>query len=166
MKNRTILILLYTLAIALLFGFSFLPSGFRVYRTILSLFLPFAIGVGIFVKKNGTKPPMYQGEGRDALPYLLFAPILLGILLLSVLTTLLFSLVGLSNPPIDKIPIGEAIVLYALLPAILEEALYRILPALALCDEDTHSVCIFSTLVFSLAHISIFSIFDKISRCP
>ena len=158
LKNRTILVLLYTLALSLVIGFSFLPSGLRIYGKTLALFIPLAIGVGVFVKKNGTKPVMYEGDGEKALPYLFFAPVLLLIILISLLTTFAFSLVGLTSSSVAKLPFGEALVMYALLPAVLEEAFYRVLPALALNEEEAGSVCIFSTLIFAFAHLSVFSL--------
>ncbi len=158
MKNRTILILLYALAIGLLFAFSFLPSSFRMYSNALALFLPLAIGVSVFVKKNGTKIPMYEGEGERALPYLFFAPTLLLIILISLVTSVIFSLFGLYSPPLEDIPLLDAVIAYAILPAVLEECFFRILPVLALKEEDTQSICLFSALVFGFAHLSVFSI--------
>ena len=158
MKNRTILTLLYLLAIGLLFGFSFLPEGFRMYSSALALFLPLAIGVLVFAKKNGFRIPMYEGKGDGALPYLFYAPILLMIIFISLATSLVMALFGLSDPPLNDIPLFEAIVTYAVIPAILEECFYRVLPAMALGDEDTKSICIISTLLFGFAHLSVFSI--------
>ena len=103
MKNRTALILLYSISLVLLIGSSFLPSEWRILGTLLYLFPPFAIGVGIFTKKNGTKVAMYQGEREKGLPYLFFAPILLGIILISFVTNLALSSLGLVNPPVEKV---------------------------------------------------------------
>ena len=158
MKNRTLLILVYALILPLLIGLSFLPSGLRVYRQILALMIPLIIGVSIFVKRNGTKIQMFEGKGEVGLASLFFAPTLLLIILISLFTSLILSLFGLSNTAVESLPIGEAILRYAIFPAILEEALYRILPLLALKDEDAFSVCIFSSLVFGFSHLSLFSI--------
>ena len=158
MKNRTILTLLYLLAILLLFAFSFLPSGFRTYGSALALFIPLAIGISVFVKKNGTKIPMYEGKKDYLLPSLFFAPTLLTVISISMVTAIILSMLGLENPPLDDIPLLDAILAYAVLPAILEESLYRILPSLALADEDMQSICLYSSLVFGFAHMSLFSI--------
>lgn len=157
MKNRTILVLIYLFAILLLLVFSFLPGDIQMYRNILALFLPLAIGVGLFLKKYGTKIPIYEGKGEGAFSCLFFAPILLSILLISLGTSLVTAFFGLENPLPEKIPPLEAVVTYALLPAILEEGLYRILPALALQEEDERSIAFFSSLIFTFAHLSLFS---------
>ncbi len=160
MKNRTVLILLYIFSLGLLFLISFLPSDFRTVATPLATLLPVFIGACIYIPKNGRRIEALMGGGREekAIAYLSFPVILLGIIFISVLTSLFLSLFGISDETNITVSFPTALVLYALVPAFVEECFYRFLPLLILKDEPRKNVLIFSSLVFAFAHLSFSSI--------
>lgn len=160
MKNRTLLTLLYASALLLLICSSLLPSNIRPYLSPFSLLLPLLVGLLLFRKRCGGRIIAFEEKSRKRtiICYLLFPIILLGIIAVSALSTFLFSLIGIESTTTLSYPLPTALIFYAAVPALLEEALYRYLPMLALQDESRTSVLVFSSVAFALAHLSLISL--------
>lgn len=90
-----------------------------------------------------------------ALP-LLFPTVAL-ILLFSFLTTLLLNACGFTNDTSFEEPFITAVFLHALIPAVLEELLFRFIP-LKLLENEKKTAVLLSSLMFSFAHASLFQI--------
>ena len=85
-------------------------------------------------------------------------PTLISVMVISSLTSHLMRFVGKEN----TVELGDsllfAFLVHALLPAILEEGLFRYLPMKLLAGENARVCVIVSALLFALSHHSIFSI--------
>lgn len=160
MKNRTLLTLLYGAAILLLICSSLLPSTIRPYFSPFALLLPLLFGLFLFRKRGGGRIIAFEEKKRErtVLAYLLFPIILLGIIAVSALSSLLFSLVGIESTTVLPDSLPTALIFYAAVPALLEEALYRYLPMLALRDESRLGALVFSSVAFAFAHLSLLSL--------
>ena len=99
-------------------------------------------GLGISIKKEGA---------LLALP--LIAPTVLLVFLLAALSNYLGALVGLSAPAVDE-PFATALIMHALLPAVLEEMLFRYLPIKLIgeCGANMRYALFASALFFALSH--------------
>ena len=85
-------------------------------------------------------------------------PTLISVMVISSLTSHLMQLVGKEN----TVELGDsllpALLVHALLPAILEEGLFRYLPMKLLAGDNGRACVIISALLFALSHHSVFSI--------
>lgn len=89
---------------------------------------------------------------------LLCAPVVAVVLLLSYLTSLLFSLFGLLTPSVADAPIFVMIIEHAVAPSILEELLFRFAPLLLLAPYSRRGCVVISALYFALIHCNLFQI--------
>ena len=134
MRKNISAVVLLDLAFLLLIMISGVFSGalkFVVY--LLAYLAPIAIGMLLIRKKRPAQEPLIAGSARGTLSsVMLFAPVLLVIIGISSLTTLLLSLLGKSNIADVSGNIFYEIFRHALLPAILEEVLFRYIPLMLL----------------------------------
>ena len=84
-------------------------------------------------------------------------PAILLIMLLSEFTSLVFENFGLSNDVAFEEPFLQSVFIHALLPAILEEFLFRFIP-INLLKENTKYAILLSSVMFAFAHASLFQI--------
>ena len=78
------------------------------------------------------------------------------VFLSSLVTSLLLSLVGVSAPPLEDKGIVIMLLIHALIPAFLEEALFRYIPMKLLLPYSRRWCVIYSALCFALIHCSFY----------
>ena len=78
------------------------------------------------------------------------------IMLASVITTLILSLAGVTSAPIEGDGLITMLIVHALIPAFLEEALFRYIPMKLLMPYSKRWCVIYSALCFALIHCSFF----------
>ena len=93
----------------------------------------------------------------DALisPLPLLMPIIALIFLISYLTSLLFGLFGIEGAPVGDAPILEMLLLHSLLPALLEESVFRYLPIILIAPYSKRWCAVLSAVYFALVHMSL-----------
>lgn len=79
------------------------------------------------------------------------------ILLLSYLTSLVLGIFGYENDVAFDMPFLSAVISHALVPAVLEELLFRFVP-IKLLKEERKSALVLSSLMFAFAHANLFQI--------
>ena len=101
----------------------------------------------------------YKLDGESLKHFLpLVMPVILTVMLVSFLTALLLSLLGLSNPPIEQSSLLKMLVMHALVPAILEELLFRYVPMKLILPYSKSACIVISSVYFALIHCNLFSI--------
>ncbi len=106
-----------------------------------------------------TRKTLFSLSGKDAkllLPVIL--PSVSIIFLISLTTSLLLLLIGASGSTVPDAPIFEMLLLHALIPAVLEEIMFRYLPLKLLSPYSPKWCVIYSALYFSLIHGSLYQI--------
>lgn len=92
----------------------------------------------------------------------IFLPVLLPTVaiafLLSYLVSLLLGVFGFESPVVADAPLVEMLVAHALVPAVLEELLFRYLPMKLLLPYSKRWCIILSSLYFAFVHMSLFQI--------
>ena len=97
-------------------------------------------------------------KGKDAILALpLLFPTVALILLFSFLTSLLLNAFGFTNDTSFEEPFITAVFLHALIPAVLEEVLFRFIP-LKLLENERKTAVLLSSVMFAFAHASLFQI--------
>jgi membrane protease YdiL (CAAX protease family) len=84
----------------------------------------------------------------------LVAPAVFAVFLTSMLSSLLLSLFGVTSAPVEDVGIVRMLLIHALVPAVLEEALFRYIPMKLLLPYSRRWCVIYSALVFALIHCS------------
>ena len=79
------------------------------------------------------------------------------ILVSSIITSMLLGAFGLKNASVFNEPFVLALVTHALLPAILEELLFRFVP-IKLLSENKRAAFVISSVMFAFAHANLFQI--------
>ena len=139
------------------------PLGDVLYY--FSFIIPIAIGFyssfGLRRKREEiagvAEPPevlfnLTRDDARALLP--LVAPSVAVIFLISLVTSLLLSLAGVSSPAVEDTEIFTMLLVHAAVPALFEEALFRYIP-IKLLAPYSKRVCVFySALCFALIHCS------------
>ena len=126
----------------------------------LAFLVPICLSL-FLLRKEGREENLspFKITGKNlALSSLTFMPAVLLILLVSYLTSLLLGLFGASAPVIEDAPLLEMLLVHALLPALLEEMLFRFVPLRLLKGYSTRTVVVISALFFALVHCSLFQI--------
>lgn len=151
----------FTLSSLLFFCISSLPFSFSgvysLFVRILSCILPFA--TALFIGDRKEKTPLPIGNIKKSLTLLPAFPIaLLLVFLLSLLTTFLLGLAGAypHNPLGGNVNID--LLYHGIVPALTEEIFFRLLPLIIIAPYSKRTAIVISTLFFSLAHTSLFSI--------
>lgn len=78
--------------------------------------------------------------------------------LISFLVSLLLGSFGFESPTVEDAPLVKMLVVHALLPAVLEELLFRYLPMKLLLPYSRRWCIILSSLYFAFVHMSLFQI--------
>lgn len=150
----------YTLFLALLFLSAKLSGFFSEAVYFLAFLLP--VVLGLVLDKQTPKGDhglftISKKEVKATLP--LIVPTVLVTMLISALTSMLiYAITGATN----QVDVGDSIIValisHALIPAVLEEILFRYLPMKLLLGGSKKVTVIVSALFFALAHHSLFSI--------
>ncbi len=179
MKKAVKLLVLCDLLFLVIMALSGIFSGIAsdvIY--ILGFAIPTALGLA--ASRNGYEP--YRGDGivgddEDAgaseyentgdikiginragllrfLPTVF--PTLLSILLLSLLTSLILGTLGFTDTSVIEGSLPAAIISSAILPALLEEALFRYLPIKLLAPHSPRGAVMLSSAFFALAHLDFY----------
>ena len=131
----------------------------------LAFLIPVAIGfyssLGLKYKREeikGLAEPMdtYHAIDRVRLMKLLplIAPVVLVVFLTSLVSSLILSLFGVSSAPVEDVGLLRMILIHALTPAILEEALFRYIPMKLILPYSRRWCVLYSALCFALIHCS------------
>ncbi len=131
----------------------------------LAFILPIAAGFysskGLQLKREeiaGVAEPDEKLLGfrrEDAVRFIpLIAPTVMIVFLVSLLTSLLLSLVGISSPQVEEKGLATMLLIHAAVPALFEEALFRYIPMKLLLPYSRRSCVIYSALCFALIHCS------------
>lgn len=126
----------------------------------LAFLVPICLSL-LLLRREGREETrsLFRITGKNlALSSLTFMPAVLIILLISYLTSLLLGIFGASAPTVEDAPILEMLLIHALLPALLEEMLFRFVPLRLLKGYSTRTVVVISALFFASVHCSLFQI--------
>ena len=95
-------------------------------------------------------------DGRRAIKLLpLIAPVVAVVFLTSLLSSLILSLLGVTSAPVENEGVIKMLFAHAVLPAVLEEMMFRYIP-LRLLKPYSHRWCvIYSAICFALIHCSL-----------
>ena len=164
MKDRIKLLTCLYLLFLLLLSFSGMADGW-VSETVyyLAFLLPLAIGL-IFARKkgypDGDAKALFCIKGGDVSQFLaLTVPTLALVMLISQLTAwFIGALTGATNGITLAGGIWRSLLEHALLPALLEELLFRYLPMRVLPSREAKLTVLLSCVFFAFAHTSLFSI--------
>ena len=157
MRRGIIALIFADLAFVLLLSLS--GAGGIIGRVLYfsAFLLPLALGL-LFGRKSGEEyRPRFKKE-RLLPAAALFAPTLLIIIGISALTSYLLSLLGKSYVTDVSGELWLELLNHALLPAVLEEMLFRFLPARILASRSHRAVMLVSPLLFALIHMNLFRI--------
>ncbi len=164
MKERIKLLTCLYLLFLLMLSISGMTEGWiseSVYY--LAFAAPLALGL-VYLRKRGiaedgdlTLFRIKSGDVSQFLPLIL--PTTALVLLISQLTAWLLGLLfGATNTVVIEGSIWRALLEHALLPALLEELLFRYLPMRVLPRREVRLTVMLSTVFFAFAHTSLFSI--------
>ncbi len=163
MKNAVTKLTLINLSFILLLSFSGSTEGIISELLYYAAFI-LPLAAGIFIIKQDPEhgrlkylnfKPKAKDIGYGALMY---APTIAVILLIASLSALIMGAFGFSDNRVIEEPLYAAIILHALLPAILEELLFRFLPLELLSGYGRGPAIVISALSFSLVHCNLFQI--------
>ena len=157
----------YTLFLILLLLSGRLSGIFSEVVYFLAFLLPILLGL-LLDKRTAAEDKRTTVEDKSLLTISkadlkvtlpLIVPTVLLIMLVSVVTSaIIVAITGAKNQVDVGNSIVTALISHALVPAILEEALFRYLPMKLLLDESKRLTVITSALFFALAHHNLFSI--------
>lgn len=157
-RKLNILTFLYMLFLLLLFLSGSFQGAFSSVIYFLAFGLP--IGIGIYLSRED-KVDNILGITREKVGFTLplIMPTVSVVIMLSILTSLvIFALTGRTN----EVDVGDsfilAIISHALLPALLEEMLFRYLPIRMLSHRSPALTVFASAFFFALVHHDLFSI--------
>lgn len=168
MKNAIRLTVAVNMLFLVLYAVCSFFSGIaRQVIYLLAFAIPFALGW------VGAKRLRYQREEERGLaeadyPSFLLSPngwrcflplampTVATVYLVALLTSLLLNAIGASAPPVADAPIWEMLLVHALLPAVLEEMLFRYLPLKILHPYSPRAALLLSALFFSLIHLDLY----------
>ncbi len=161
MKKTKLLSLLYLLSLLMLFASGSLSGIVSQAVYILSFILPTVIGLYLVRREEKGEKELPVSLDSRALGLLIpvVAPTVFIIIFISLFTSFLIGLIFGAQSSVelgDSLPL--AILSHAILPAILEEALYRYLPMRLWGRERDGSLVIISALFFALVHRDFFVI--------
>lgn len=131
----------------------------------LAFFAPIAVGFysakGLKYKREEIAGVAEQRERfldfrRDDIKTLLplIAPTVMTVFTVSLITSLFLSLFGVKSPPVEEKGLVTMLLVNALVPAVLEEALFRYIPMKLLLPYSKRLCVIYSALYFALIHCS------------
>ena len=87
----------------------------------------------------------------------LIVPTIMTVLGVSLITSLFMNFLGYSDPSVFDEPFALAVITHALIPAILEELLFRFAP-IKILSENKKTALLVSSVMFAFAHANLFQI--------
>lgn len=159
-RKTSILTFCYTLFLVMLFLSGSLTEIFSELVYYLAFILP--IGISLYLTRlDGGDWKQYltidRGGVKRFVP--LIFPIITAIIIVSVITSMvIYNLSGKTN----DVDVGNSLIValltHALVPAVLEEMIFRYLPIRLLAPHSPRAAIIISAFFFSLAHADLFTI--------
>ena len=162
MKNKTgYLATLYLLFLALLLTSGMLSGVLSEVVYIVAFLLPSAMGVSLAYREKKNISDTLHLPNRENIS--LFVPVIFPsislVLFISILTSVIMRfLFGVTSGVELDNNIFTAIIMHALVPALLEEMLFRYLPLCLYEKGDGRSLVVISALFFALVHNDFFVI--------
>ncbi len=159
MKRAIRLLIAAYLVFLVLLAFSGMLGGIlsdAVY--LLAFAVPIALALTLNKDEEKTTPKIKLGKEGFLLFLPTAAPILTGVLALSLLTSFILGLLGYEDTTAIEGNIFSAMLSYALITPLFEEALFRYLPMRLLAHHSRRSAVVVSALCFSLVHCDLFRI--------
>lgn len=99
----------------------------------------------------------FRAKPRELVALLpLLMPVVGIVFLVSYLTALTMGAFGIESAPVENIGIIKMLLIHALVPAVLEELVFRLLPLMLLLPYSPRYCVIISSLCFSLCHCDVF----------
>ena len=157
MQKSIATLILIDLSFILLFSLSGIGGFVGEVLYFSAFILPAALGL-IFAAKNQGVTSISVRKERILPSFALFAPAIAVIISISAITSYLLSLIGKSNITDVSGDIWLVLLRHALLPALLEEMLFRFLPSRLLASRSPRAFMLISPLLFALIHLNIFQI--------
>ena len=159
-KKLNILTIAYLLFLILLFASGSLSGVFSDFVYFLAFLLPFAFCL-YMTRDEGVRCGEFLSVSRDGVQ--LFGPLVFPTILLTILLSYLTSLIIFRiTGKTFSVDLGDsyiiALISHALLPAILEEALFRYLPMRMIAPHSPRCAIIVSSIFFALIHTNLFQI--------
>jgi len=129
----------------------------------IAYYAAFAVSISaglVFVGKSsqGGLPRLAMTRSAAITSAALFAPTMLVVVLISMLTSYLLSLVGGSHTTDVSGNLIYELARHALIPAVLEEILFRFIPLRLLIPKSRRGAIAVSALLFALIHLNLFQI--------
>ena len=159
-RKTSILTFCYTLFLMLLFLSGSLSGILSDAVYYLAFILP--IGISLYLTRyDGREWKKYLTIDRDGVKRFLplVFPTISAIIVVSIITSvLIYNLSGKTNDFDVGSSLIVALLTHALLPAVLEEAIFRFLPIKLLAPHSPRAAIIISAFFFSLAHADLFTI--------
>lgn len=159
LKKLNILTMAYMLFMVLLVLSGSLPSPWSSIVYYLAFILP--IVISLVASGDKSNPRRYLNIGREGVNLaspLLFPTVSLVMLVSYVTSLIIFAITGKTS----SVDLGDsyfvALITYALLPAIFEEALFRYVPMRLLAPHSPRCAIIVSAIFFGIVHMDLFSI--------
>ncbi len=161
MKKSIALVVLLDLSFLLLLALSGGFSGVLGEAFyILAYALPIAVGaVAVYRSGRGAAMPRLRLERTKLLPAIMtMPPIMLAIIGISAVTSLILTSLGITDISDVSGNLATVLLRHALLPALLEETLFRYLPIKLLSPYSRRVALIVSSVSFALIHVNLFQI--------
>lgn len=122
----------------------------------LAFIIPILVGFYMTRDDNKNEDFLKPSGVRSSLPFI--APTILVVMIISFITS---SIINILTNKSNVVNLGDnvmlAIITHAVMPAIFEEALFRLIPLRAMKGENWPKIIVYSALFFSLIHHSFFS---------
>lgn len=144
------------LALLLLSGLFDGVGGDVIYYS--AAVIPFALTLIVSKRELGGGWMLIPDKKRSILCLSTLFPTILAVIALSLLTSLILTSLGIQNAQKIEGTLPEAIIKYALIPAVSEELLFRYLPLLIGKRIPKRTLIILTSVLFALVHADLFAI--------
>ena len=133
----------------------------------VAFLLPFAVGIlGVrSIERNenrdfisGLSGVLTPTKKQVRLTLPIVFPTVAVIFVISFLTSLLLTELGIENSTVENAPLALMLLEHAFIPALLEELLFRLVPLLLMARYSNSGAIVWSALAFSLIHCNLFQI--------
>lgn len=170
MKNAVKVFTYLVLSFTMLYAISGMFSGVGgMLMKVVAFGVPLI--VGIFASRKlktereeiaglAEQESMLMGINKEA--FLLMLPLIIPVIalvfLMSYLTTLALGAFGMSAPTVEETSLFNMILVHALVPAVLEEAVFRYLPMKLIAPYSRRWCVMLSAIYFALIHMSVYQL--------
>ena len=125
----------------------------------LAFVIPISVGFLFIRMLRSDANISFKTDGQSAIKFIpLIFPAVTVIFSVSLLTTVIINSIGFTNDAEINEPLLLAIILHALIPAVLEELLFRYIPLKLSLNHSPRWAVLLSALFFSLIHVNLFTI--------